>query len=58
MKAKDLINMIKNFEDFDVEFHFTDGYSKFPNIRSFSLDGICDVGYSSKVIVLDGVEIT
>ena len=56
MKAKELIEKLKMFEEFDVEFHFTDGYSKFPNIRKFSIDEICDVGYSDKVVVLDGKE--
>lgn len=57
MKVKELIEKLKNYEDFHVEFHFTDGYSIFPNIRKFSIEEICDIGHSDKVVILDGKEL-
>ena len=56
MKAKELIEKLKNYEDFDIEFHFTDGFSRFPNIRRFSVDCVEDLGHSDKVIIISGEE--
>lgn len=56
MKAKELIEKLKNYEDFDIEFHFTDGFSRFPNIRRFSVDCVEDIGHSDKVIIISGEE--
>lgn len=56
MKVKKLIEILENYKEFDVEFNFIDGYSSFPNTRSFSINGISDIGYSDKVIILDGQE--
>ena len=56
MKAKELIELLQGYEDFDVEFVFTDGYNIFPNIRKFKNLTLGDIGYSDKVIVLDGEE--
>ena len=56
MKVKQLIEMLQDYEDFEVEFRITDGYSTFPNIRTFSVNQLEDIGYSDKVIVLGGEE--
>lgn len=56
MKVSELIEKLSPYEDFDVEFVFTDGYSKFPNVRSFEVEGIADIGYSDKVVLLSGEE--
>lgn len=56
MKAKDLAALLLEDPDFDVQFSFTDGCSVFPNIRTFNVTGISDIGYSSKTIILDGEE--
>lgn len=56
MKAKELIEKLKNYEDFDIEFHFTDGFSRFSNIRRFSVDCVEDIGHSDKVIIISGEE--
>lgn len=58
MKVKDLINELKNLEDFDVEFHFDDRLmSDEPfNFRKFSNINIDDISYSDKVVVLGGDE--
>ena len=51
-----LIEKLKNYEDFDVEFSFTDGVNIFPNVRKFENIIIGDIGYSSKIISLSGDE--
>ena len=55
-----MIRIIKerNLENFDLKFIFTDGScdSGFPNIRTFSIDGLCDIGYSSNEASFDGDE--
>lgn len=60
MTGADIIKIIKDrhLEDFDLEFTFTDGHSEkgFPNIRTFSIDSICDIGYSSNEVSFDGEE--
>ncbi|ADZ82691.1 hypothetical protein [Cellulosilyticum lentocellum] len=56
MKAKDLAEKLLEYQDFDVQFNFTDGFSKFPNVRHFKVTGISDIGHSDKVLILDGVE--
>ena len=55
MKGKELIEKLKGYEDFDIEFSFSDcghGYS----LRTFENITIGDIGYSSKIIKLDGEE--
>lgn len=56
MKGKDLIKLIQdnNLEDFEISVIFTDGYNVFPNVKSLELQGLADVGHSSKVAYLDG----
>lgn len=60
MKGKDIIKIIQehNLDNFDLEFVFTDGYSQkgFPNIRTFSIDDLCDICYSEKEVSFDGKE--
>lgn len=56
MKVSELIEKLSPYEDFDVEFVFTDGYSKFPNVRSFAVEGVADIGHSDKVVLLSGEE--
>ena len=52
MKGSELIKIIKDrkLEDFDIEISFTDGYSTFPNIRTFDVVALNDVGYSSNTV--------
>lgn len=60
MKVSELIEKLSPYEEFEVEFEvefvFTDGYSKFPNVRSFAVEGIADIGHSDKVVLLSGEE--
>lgn len=58
MKGKELIEKLKNYDDFDIEFIFTDGYSHngFPNERVFNNIEVAYVGHSEKVVVLSGNE--
>ena len=56
MKVKDLIEKLKNYEDFEVEAVYVDNSSsenKFMNLSTFKIVDIADIGYSDKVIVLD-----
>ena len=56
MKVSELLDKLSPYEDFEVEFVFTDGYSKFPNVRSFNVEEITDIGHSDKVVLLSGEE--
>lgn len=59
MKAEELIEKLKNYKDFDVEFIFSEeptNGSYFPTIRHFKDLGIGDIGYSDRVILLSGEE--
>lgn len=56
MKVSELIEKLSPYEDFDEEFVFTDGYSKFPNVRSFAVEEVADIGHSDKVVLLSGEE--
>lgn len=63
MKAKDLASKLTENPEFDVEFTFVeyterpdDKICKFMNIRKFENIQIDDIGYSSKVIQLGGIE--
>ena len=58
MKGKELVDFItkNNLEDFDFTFSFTDRYNTFPNVRTFKITGVADIGYSDKVIDLEGEE--
>lgn len=48
--------MAEEYKDFDFKFSFTDGYSKFPNVRTFSQLELCDIGHGDKVVILTGEE--
>ncbi len=63
MRAKDLASKLMENPEFDVEFTFVqytdrpdDKTSHFFNIRTFKDIDIIDIGYSSKVIQLGGIE--
>lgn len=54
IKGIELLKLVEQYPDFDFQFRFTDGYSKFPNIRTFEDLELCDIGYSDKVVILTG----
>lgn len=59
MKSKDLIEKLKEYEDFDVEFVFSEKPQEgdhFLTVRVFGNIDICDVGHNSKVVRLSGDE--
>ena len=56
MKGEELKKICEQYSDFEFEFKFTDGYSRFPNIRTFNHLELADVGHSDKVIILTGDE--
>lgn len=59
MTGQELINKLKGYEDFDIEFIFSEepcSGSYFPTIRHFEDLSIGDIGYSDKVILLSGNE--
>ena len=56
MKGKELAELGMQYADFDFEFVFTDGFSRFPNVRSFEKLELCDIGHSDKVVLLSGDE--
>ena len=56
MKGKELAEIAMKYEEFDFEFVFIDGYSKFPNVRTFNKLELAAVGYSDKVVLLSGEE--
>ena len=59
MKAKELIEKLKEYEDFDVDFAFSEKPQEgdhFLTIRVFKNIDICDVGHSSKIVRLSGDE--
>ena len=56
MTGKELQKLCEQYPDFEFTFSFTDGYSHFPNVRSFDNLTLCDVGHSDKVVVLTADE--
>lgn len=59
MKAKDLAKELLEHPDFEVEFIYMtfkrDGiHTPFPDIYSYKITGIADIGHSDKTIILDG----
>ena len=59
MKAKELADELLKHPDFDIELTYMtfkrDGiHTPFPNIYNYKIKGIADIGYSDKVIILDG----
>jgi hypothetical protein len=57
MKAKELIEKLKGYEDFDLKFLFLEENPKYNylNGRTFTVEDI-DIGYSDNVIMLAGDE--
>jgi len=58
MKAKDLAELLLKYPDFEVEGIFYDDSqctieSSWGTYHTFNINGIADIGHSSKVIVLD-----
>lgn len=56
MKANKLIELLKPYEDFDVEFVFSEIVSEKLNVRTFKDLEIADIGYSDKVVLISGEE--
>lgn len=56
MTGKELKELCEQYPDFVFEFVFTDGYSKFPNVRTFKNLELADVGHSSCIVLLSGEE--
>lgn len=58
MKAKELIELLKGYPDFEIEASFLneDGSSYGISLQNFELNGLADVGHSDKVIKLDFIE--
>lgn len=59
MKGRDLIEKLKDYEDFDIKFIFSEepcNGSYFPTIRHFEDLDVGDIGYSDKVVFLSGEE--
>lgn len=59
MKAKDLADELLKHPDFDIELSYMtfkrDGiHTPFPDVYNYKITGIADIGYSDKVIILDG----
>lgn len=55
MKVIDLIEKLKNYEDFEVEAAYSEDWKpgdRFLNINFYKVDGIADVGHSDKVVIL------
>ena len=59
MKGKDIIKLIQdgNLEDFEVEFAVESPGEIFPDVKSFSIEGLADIGHSDKILVLEAKEI-
>ena len=59
MTVKHLIEELQQIpEDFEVKFVIADGRSEkgFINLRSFENITVSDIGFSDKIVILDGVE--
>ena len=59
MKAKELIELLKDFPDFDVtvKIRVIDKNSLMGfNINHYDINGISDIGYSDKIIILEDKE--
>ena len=59
MNAKELAEELLKYPDFDVELTYMafkrDGiHTPFPDIYTYKIKGIADIGHSDKIIVLDG----
>lgn len=62
MKAKELAEQLLKYPDFDVEFSVCTDYPTYDypwvDFTTFRVDGIEDIGYSSKIINLDVSEVS
>lgn len=61
MKVSELLAILQNkdYADFEVELSVTEPNTEgavFPTITTYTIDDIADVGYSSKVVLLSGIE--
>ena len=59
MKGKELAEIAKQYEDFEFEFVFVEEPKegdRFLNVRVFKNLVVGDIGYSGKVVQLDGDE--
>ena len=57
MKAKELADELLKNPDFDVELiymTYEHDDTTFPDVYKYNIKGIADIGYSDKVILLDG----
>lgn len=59
MKAKELIEILKDYEDFEVEPTLSepDGSKWGFSVTNFKIKGITDIGHSEKKIILDIEEV-
>ncbi|MCI9077578.1 MAG: hypothetical protein HFH68_01470 [Lachnospiraceae bacterium] len=57
MTIKELLDICRQYGDFEIQFSFTDSCARFPNVRTFSNLELDDIGYSDKVICLTGSEV-
>ncbi len=55
LTVKDFIDMIKEYPDYTLRFPVPDNVGKgaWPSSTSFVPVEICDIGYSSKVLIID-----
>lgn len=57
MKAKELIGKLKGYDDFDIEFVFSEKMKgEWPTYRVFGNVEIADIGHSDKIIRITGNE--
>ena len=59
MKCKELIEKLKEYEDFDVEFSFSETPKegdRWLTIRRFGNIEVGDIGHSDKIVILIGEE--
>lgn len=65
MKAKEIINMLSGYEDYDVELCFYDKLQEtyyienkipWPPYRHMNVGKIVDVGVSDKIVLIDALD--
>lgn len=59
MKGKDIVKIIQEqkLEDMNLEFVISKVNKNGINVKTFSIDGLCDIGYSSNAVSFLGKEI-
>ena len=59
MRGIDIIKLIQDgsLEDFEIQFAVETQGETFPDVKSFSLEGLADIGHSDKVLILEAKEI-